>query len=61
MYPFSYACDVVPADAEDLIEAALGASKAARGVHGTSMSTGAACDLLYRCVCVAYLVGWVGD
>lgn len=47
-YPFSYSCDEIPADAEDLIEAALGAARANHQVHGTQMITGAACELLYR-------------
>lgn len=50
MYPFSYACDAMPAHAEDLIEAALGASKASKNVHGTAMLTGSGCELLYRLV-----------
>ncbi|KAF9513086.1 hypothetical protein BS47DRAFT_987216 [Hydnum rufescens UP504] len=48
MYPFAHTCSVLPAHAEDLIEAALGASKATKEVHGTKMRTGAACELLYH-------------
>ncbi len=50
MYPYSFSCDFDPPNAEDLIEAALGASKASKSVHGTSMTTGAACEMLYRYV-----------
>ena len=32
--PYSYSCDVLPADAEDLYEAALGAAYAIRRKHG---------------------------
>jgi hypothetical protein len=48
MYPFSYSCSEIPAHAEDLIEAALGAARANKQVHGTFMITGSACELLYR-------------
>ncbi|KAF8316152.1 hypothetical protein DL93DRAFT_2111686 [Clavulina sp. PMI_390] len=47
MYPFSYSCDALPAHAEDLIEAALGAAKANKAVHGMTVATGSACELLY--------------
>ncbi|KAF8326827.1 uncharacterized protein EI90DRAFT_3156418 [Cantharellus anzutake] len=47
MYPYSYSCDTLPPNAENLIELALGASKASKSVHGVSMITGAACEVLY--------------
>ncbi|QRW02685.1 extracellular matrix protein 14 [Ceratobasidium sp. AG-Ba] len=47
MYPYSYACDVVPPHAEDIIEAALGATKALRERHNTPYTSGASCELLY--------------
>lgn len=46
--PFSYSCEVYPPDAEDQIEAALGAAQAASRVHGISISTGRLCETLYR-------------
>lgn len=52
MYPFSYSCDELPAHAEDLIEAALGAAKANKQVHGMTMATGSACELLYSYVVI---------
>lgn len=48
MYPYSYSCEALPAHAEDLIEAALGAARANKGVHGMTVATGSACELLYR-------------
>lgn len=45
--PFSYSCEVYPPDAEDQIEAALGAAQAASRVHGISISTGRLCETLY--------------
>lgn len=33
--PYSYSCDMLPADAEDLLEAALGAAHVVRRKHGT--------------------------
>lgn len=47
MYPYSFSCDFNPPNAEDLIEAALGAFKASKSVHGIPMTTGAACEVLY--------------
>jgi extracellular matrix protein 14 len=46
-YPFSYSCEAIPAHAENLIEAALGAAKASKNVHGMAVATGSACNLLY--------------
>ncbi|CDZ98302.1 peptidase m14 [Phaffia rhodozyma] len=48
MYPFSYSCDDFPPDAEDLMEALLGAAKALRSVQGTAYKTGQVCELVYR-------------
>jgi hypothetical protein len=36
--PYSYSCDVVPPDAEDVLEVAHGAAAALRNVHGTAMT-----------------------
>ena len=44
LYPFAYDCDVLPADAEDLAEAAWGAAKAARNVHGRYFDVDSACE-----------------
>ena len=40
-YPFSYSCNVIPRDAEDQIEAALGAARAITNEHGMKF---AVCD-----------------
>ncbi|KAG8702810.1 putative metallocarboxypeptidase ecm14 [Ceratobasidium sp. 395] len=47
MYPYSFSCDQVPPHAEDIIEAALGATKALREKHGAAYTSGASCELLY--------------
>lgn len=47
MYPYSYSCEHVPPHAEDLIEAALGATKALRETHNVPYTSGASCELLY--------------
>ena len=44
LYPFAYDCDVLPRDAEDLAEAAWGAARAARNVHGRFFTVDSACD-----------------
>ena len=44
LYPFAYDCDVLPRDAEDLAEAAWGAAKAARDVHGRYFDVNSACE-----------------
>ncbi|KAJ9109556.1 hypothetical protein QFC20_003302 [Naganishia adeliensis] len=48
MFPYSYSCSDFPKDAETLMEAALGVSKAVKGIHGTTYQAGQACDLIYR-------------
>lgn len=40
--PYSYSCDTLPADAEDLLEAALGAAHTVRRKHGTVYRVGSA-------------------
>ncbi|KDR79479.1 hypothetical protein GALMADRAFT_243580 [Galerina marginata CBS 339.88] len=45
--PYSYKCKRLPKDAEDQIEAALGAANALTSVHGTSFQTGSLCSMLY--------------
>ncbi|KAF8677525.1 hypothetical protein RHS04_06041 [Rhizoctonia solani] len=47
MYPYSYSCEHVAPHAENLIEAALGATKALRETHGIPYTSGASCELLY--------------
>jgi hypothetical protein len=44
LYPFAYNCDVLPKDAEDIAEAAWGAAKAARTVHGRYFEVNSACE-----------------
>ncbi|KAI0339299.1 Zn-dependent exopeptidase [Trametopsis cervina] len=46
--PFSYSCKKTPKDAEDQLEAALGASRALKAAHGTAFTTGRLCAMLYR-------------
>ncbi|GLB40847.1 putative zn_pept [Lyophyllum shimeji] len=46
--PFSYSCTKVPRDAEDQLEAGLGAAQALGQLHGTAMKTGTLCKQLYR-------------
>ncbi|EMD36297.1 hypothetical protein CERSUDRAFT_51898, partial [Gelatoporia subvermispora B] len=46
--PFSYSCKKVPKDAEDQIEAALGAIRAIKAIHGTVFTTGRLCRSLYK-------------
>lgn len=48
MFPYAYSCEDFPADAENLMEAGLGAAKAMRMSEGQSYQTGQACDLTYR-------------
>lgn len=50
MFPYAYSCEDFPADAENLMEAGLGAAKAMRMSEGQSYQTGQACDLTYRWV-----------
>ncbi|CUA68313.1 extracellular matrix protein 14 [Rhizoctonia solani] len=47
MYPYSYSCEQVAPHAENLIEAAIGATKALRETHGVPYTSGASCELLY--------------
>ncbi|KAF7369469.1 Zinc carboxypeptidase [Mycena venus] len=46
--PYSYKCTKLPKDAEDQMEALLGAAQAAKSVYGTQFQTGTVCELLYR-------------
>ncbi|KAI0826569.1 hypothetical protein BC628DRAFT_1536503 [Trametes gibbosa] len=46
--PYSFSCKKVPKDAEDQLEAALGAANAIKQVHGTSFTTGSLCHQLYK-------------
>ncbi|KAJ7018692.1 peptidase M14 [Mycena alexandri] len=46
--PYSYKCDKIPKDAEDQMEALLGAAQAGKSAYGTQFTTGTLCELLYR-------------
>ncbi|KAI0693939.1 hypothetical protein C8T65DRAFT_585358 [Cerioporus squamosus] len=46
--PYSYSCKKSPKDAEDQMEAALGAVNAIKQVHGTVFTTGSLCEQLYK-------------
>ncbi|KII85696.1 hypothetical protein PLICRDRAFT_701174 [Plicaturopsis crispa FD-325 SS-3] len=46
--PYSFSCKKIPGDAEDQLEAAHGATRALKTVHGTSFMTGSLCSMLYR-------------
>ncbi|KAF9044289.1 hypothetical protein BJ165DRAFT_1528848 [Panaeolus papilionaceus] len=45
--PYSYNCKKMPLDAEDQVEAALGATAALKAVHGTHFKVGSLCSMLY--------------
>ncbi|KAF9531472.1 hypothetical protein CPB83DRAFT_849072 [Crepidotus variabilis] len=45
--PYSYSCKRLAKDAEDQIEAAIGASQALHSVHGTEFKVGSLCSTLY--------------
>lgn len=47
--PYSYSCNVVPPDGEDLLEAAHGVAAAMRLVHGTPMRVHIRCVLTTSC------------
>ncbi|KIJ49080.1 hypothetical protein M422DRAFT_205290 [Sphaerobolus stellatus SS14] len=46
--PYSYTCDKMPPDEEDILEAAHGAAAAVRHAHGTSFKVGRLCSTLYQ-------------
>ncbi|KAL1943969.1 hypothetical protein VTO73DRAFT_3787 [Trametes versicolor] len=46
--PYSFSCKKYPKDAEDLLEAALGAAHAIKQIHGTPFTTGSLCEQLYK-------------
>ncbi|KAI0682248.1 hypothetical protein C8Q76DRAFT_763657 [Earliella scabrosa] len=46
--PFSWSCKKTPKDAEDQLEAALGAAHAIKEVHGTVFTAGSLCEQLYK-------------
>ncbi|EIW71628.1 hypothetical protein TREMEDRAFT_27190 [Tremella mesenterica DSM 1558] len=48
MFPFAYSCSTFPPDAEMLMEAALGVSKAMRTTSGEKYQAGQACSMTFR-------------
>ena len=48
--PWSYSCKKTPKDAENQVEAALGAARAIKAAHGSSFTVGSLCSLTYKCV-----------
>ena len=57
--PYSYSCQFYPPDAEDQIEAALGAAQASFKIHGHHFTTGRLCETLYRyIITLLKLVEW---
>ncbi|KAF9311582.1 carbamoyl-phosphate synthase (glutamine-hydrolyzing) cpa2, partial [Podila horticola] len=48
MSPFGADCDKTPKDDEDIIEAAMGAAKALKDVHGTKFAVGSVCNIIYQ-------------
>ncbi|KAI8970884.1 hypothetical protein BD414DRAFT_501498 [Trametes punicea] len=46
--PYSFSCKKIAKDAEDQLEAALGAANAIQQVHGTEYTTGRLCHQLYK-------------
>ncbi|THH32186.1 hypothetical protein EUX98_g1981 [Antrodiella citrinella] len=45
--PYSFSCKKAPKDAEDQVEAAMGAARAIKAIHGTVFTTGRLCQMLY--------------
>ncbi|GAA5910682.1 hypothetical protein JCM5296_001691 [Sporobolomyces johnsonii] len=45
LFPYSYSCDAVTRDEENLYEAVLSAAKALRSVHGRQFETGSVCQV----------------
>jgi len=45
--PYSYSCKRFAKDAEDQLEAAMGASHSLKAAHGTVFMTGNLCSMLY--------------
>lgn len=48
--PWSYSCKKTPKDAEDQLEAALGATAAIKNAHGTTFTAGDLCSMTYKYV-----------
>ncbi|KAF9426484.1 Carboxypeptidase A4 [Podila epigama] len=48
MSPFGADCSKTPKDNEDIIEAAMGAAKALKDVHGTKFAVGSVCNIIYQ-------------
>ncbi|ORY95991.1 hypothetical protein BCR41DRAFT_239215 [Lobosporangium transversale] len=48
MIPFGGDCSSVPRDEEDIMEGALGATKALRAVHGKKYTVGSICNVIYQ-------------
>jgi len=48
MTPFGSDCNEQPKDEENLIELALGATKALKAVHGTNFAAGPVCKIIYQ-------------
>lgn len=48
MTPFGSDCNERPKDEENLIELALGATKALKAVHGKSFAAGPVCKIIYQ-------------
>ena len=45
MFPYSYSCDSVTPDDENLFEGSIGAAKALRAVHGRAFEVGSVCQV----------------
>ncbi len=46
--PFSHSCTILPADAEDLFEAALGIAHAVKKKHGTTYTVSYETNLIFK-------------
>jgi carboxypeptidase A4 len=57
MTPFGSDCNEKPKDEENLIELALGATKALKAVHGTTFAAGPVCKIIYQVSVVETLIG----
>lgn len=51
--PYSYNCKRIPKDAEDQIEAAMGAAKAIKNAHGTAFTVS---ELIILAFLIIYII-----
>ncbi|RXK35324.1 hypothetical protein M231_07427 [Tremella mesenterica] len=61
MFPFAYSCSTFPPDAEMLMEAALGVSKAMRTTSGEKYQAGQACSMTFRYVSFCIFISFTSS